>query len=232
MSEFRSDVHRALDPLARPVPALHNRSMAAVRAYDARGVDRGSRFGWLAGVAALLLAMAVVGVFQLQNGAFIGHGPTRPAVDSGIWTEDLTLTGDIRGHMTSTVANHGAIRSSCTGKTSRVIGKYSLTLTLSTDQGVWQLAVDIDPYQGPGTYTRTPATASSVRAVLVNQGRTEDWSSGPDDSVVVTVDSTEEAGTVSATMSSFLSNPAGSVPPGTFNGTETINGTWTCRTSL
>ena len=226
MNEFRRDVHRALDPLARPVPALHSRSMAAVRAQNGRSVERGSRFGWLAGVATLLLALAVVGVFQFQNRGFFGHAPTRQVVDSGVWNEDLTLTGDARGHVTSTVANTPAIRSSCTGKTSRVIGKYSLQLTFSTAQGVWQLFLDIDPYQGPGTYTVTADHPTSARALLANAGGgTVDWHSGADDSVVFTVDSTEEAGTISATMSIFLSRPPGSAPP------ETINGTWTCRTS-
>ncbi len=110
MSAFRRDVHRALDSLARPVPALHSRSMAAVRAQDARRNERGSRFGWLAGVAAVLLALAVVGVFQLMNGALVGQKPAHPRVDSGVWAEDLTLTGDVRAHVTSTVANNGAMK--------------------------------------------------------------------------------------------------------------------------
>lgn len=226
MSEFRRDIHRALDALAQPVPALHSRSMAAVRARDAGRVERGSRFGWLAGVATLLLALAVVGVFQLQNRGFFGHTPTRQVVDSGVWNEDLTLTGNARGHVTSSVANTPAIRSSCTGKTSRAIGKYSLQLTFSTDQGEWQLFVDIDPYQGPGTYTVTADHPTSARALLANAGGgTLDWHSGPDDPVIFTVDSTQEAGTISATMSIFLSRPPGSAPP------ETITGAWTCRTS-
>jgi hypothetical protein len=193
--------------------------MAAVRAHGVRSVEQGSRFGWLVGVAAFLLALAVVGVFQLQNGA-----STHPSVNSGVWTEDLTLTGDVSAHVTSTVADKGAVRSACTGKTSRAVGKYSVTLTISTDQGVWQFDVLVDPYQGPGTYTKTGDNPNSARALIVDPARTTGLHSGPDDTVVFTVDPTEEAGTVSATMSVPYS-PAASTTP------ETINGTWSCRTS-
>jgi len=222
-NSFRRDVHRALDGLARPVPGLHSLSMAAVRAKDVAGVERGSRLGWLAGATALLLTLAVVGVFQLTNGALLGHTPAHPGVDSEIWVEDLTLTGDVSAHVTSTVANKGAVRSACTGKTSRAVGKYSLTLAFSTDHGVWQFDVLVDLYQGPGTYTIV-GNPNSARALIVDPARTAGSHSGPDDTMVFTVDSTEEAGTVSATMSvPYL--PATSTTP------ETINGAWSCRTS-
>jgi len=224
MSDFRRDVHRALDPLARPVLGLHSRSMAAVRAKSVEGVERRSRFGWVAGAAALLLALAVVGVFQLKNGALLGHTPAHPRVDAGVWSEDLTLTGDVRAHVTSTVANQGPVASSCTGKTSEAVGKYSLTLTIGTNNGVWQFNVFVDPYQGPGTYTISAGNPRSPRALIVDPARTTGWHSGPDDAVVFTVDPTAEAGTVSATMSVPYS-PAASTNP------ETISGTWSCRTS-
>ncbi len=224
MSEnpIRGDVHRALDALARPVPELHSRSMGAVRAQRVEGVDGGSRFGWLAGATALVLALAVVGVFLLMKGALLGYTPAQPGVNSGVWAEDLTVTGDVSAHVTSTVANAGAIRNECTGKISRTVGKYSLLLVISTDQGVWQIAVDVDPYQGPGTYTTTTDNPNSPRVWIVDAEKTS-WHSGPDDAVVFTVDSTEEAGTVSARLSARVLLP--SAPP------ETINGTWSCRTS-
>jgi hypothetical protein len=225
-NSFRGDLHRALDELERPVPSLHSRSIAAVRAHGVESVKRGTRFGWLAGAAAVLLALAIVGVFQLANGIPVGRPLDHPTVDSGVWTEDLNLTGDVHGPVTSTVANTGAVRSSCTGKTSKAIGKYSLQLTFRTDQGAWQFFVDVDPYQGPGTYMVTPDHPTSARALFANAGGgTVDWHSGADDPVVFTVDSTEEAGTVMATMSVYLSVPPGSAPP------ETITGRWTCRTS-
>jgi hypothetical protein len=199
--------------------------MTAVRAHGVEGVERTKRFGWLAGAAAVVLAIVVVGVFRLANGIPVGRPPVHPPVDFGVWTEDLTLTGDVSAHVTRTVANKGGVRSSCTGKTSSAVGKYSLTLTFNTNQGVWQFAVDVDPYQGPGTYTMTPGNPHPPRALIVDAARTSDWREGPDDVVVFTVDPTEEAGTVSATMSVFPSRPGASVTP------ETISGAWSCRTS-
>lgn len=223
MSEnsFRRDVHRTLDALARPIPGLHSGSMAAVRAQRSERAEQGSRFGWLAGAAAFLLALAVVGVFSLTNGALLGHVPAHPRADSGVWAEDLTLTGDVRAHVTSTVANNAAIPSSCTGKASTAVG-YVLILTINTDHGVWQVSVAVDPYQGPGTYTTTTDNPNSPRALMVDPQRENGWHSGPNDTVVVTVDSTEEAGTISATMS---------VPYSTSTTPEIINGKWSCRTS-
>ena len=224
-NSFRGDLHRALDALARPIPSLHSRSVAAVRAHGVEGVERSMRFGWLAGAAAVLLALAVVGVFQLENGAPVGRPLVHPPFDSGVWTEDLTLTGDVRGHVTTTVANKGPLRNTCTGKTSKAIGAYSLLLTIATDQGVWQFTVDVDHYQGPGTYTLTPDSPIYPRALLVNNRQTADWHSELPDTVVFTVDPTEEAGTISAKMSVYLAIPASTAPP------ETINGSWSCRTS-
>jgi hypothetical protein len=223
-NSFRGDLHRALDELQRPVPSLHSRSIAAVRAHGVESVKRGTRFGWLAGAAAVLLALAIVGVFQLANGIPVGRPLVHPAVDSGVWTEDLTLTGDVHGHVTSTVANKGPLRNTCTGKTSKAIGKYSLLLIIATAQDVWGFTVDVDRYQGPGTYTLTPDSQNYPRTGLVNAGHTASWHSVLSDTVVFTVDPTEEAGTISATMSNF-SIPASSAPP------ETIDGSWSCRTS-
>lgn len=224
-SRLRSDVHGSLHPLARPIPGLLSYCMDAVRAKPVQTSHRASVFRNLAGAAAVVLALTLVGVLVLRNAS--PYTPGAPAVQSAVWPEDLTLTGDINAHATTTVPNSGGIRSSCTGKYGKTIGLYQLTLAINTDHGVWQLWVIVDSYSGPGTYTVDTTRTDKARPLhggIVDPTRTRDWTAGPGDSFTFTVDPGGETGTINATFSQPQPPVATSTP-------ETVSGSWSCRSS-
>ena len=138
------------------------------------------------------------------------------------WPEDLTLTGEVKAHATTPVANAGGVQSSCTGKEARAIGSYSLILALQTDHGVWQMDANVFSYKGPGTYAATQ-DASILRVAFINAERSSSWTSSPSDPLSLTVDATEEGGTISASLSLHNHVPASTI--------ETVRGNWSCRTS-
>jgi hypothetical protein len=133
------------------------------------------------------------------------------------------LAGEVNAHATAPVPNAGGVLSSCAGKLARSAGSYTLTLALQTDHGVWQLDVTVFSYKGPGTYTATTG-ATVLRVNLVDANRTASWTSAPSDPLSLSVDDTEEAGTITASLSLHSSVPATT--------TETVRGNWTCRTSV
>ena len=146
-------------------------------------------------------------------------GPAaRPTASPGTWPEDLTLTGDITGHATVTLPDAGATTSTCSGKHSTA--GYSLILTLSTDQGVFQLFVNVPAYRSPGTYTNG-GDSRQVGAGIINPERTSSWTSVAGDAVTFTVHASQESGTIDATFGDH--NHQTAIRP------ETVRGTWTCR---
>jgi len=77
-------------------------------------------------------------------------------------------------------------------------------------------------YKGPGTYAATQ-DASILRVAFINAERSSSWTSSPSDPLSLTVDATEEGGTISASLSLHNHVPASTI--------ETVRGNWSCRTS-
>lgn len=165
-------------------------------------------------VAAVLAVSACLGTPAADTTPAASPTPT-PAT----WPEDLTLVGDVTGHATATMPNAGATTSSCTGKYS--IAGYSLILVLSTDQGVFQLFVSVPGYRGPGTYANGTGQSPEVRGGIINPERTSSWTAVPGDRVTLTVDSSQESGTIDASFSDHNHQTA------VVN--EVVRGRWTCR---
>jgi hypothetical protein len=169
-----------------------------------------------------LIVTAALAVCSCVGSPAADRAPaTHPTASLGSWPQDLTLTGDVTGHPTATLPDAGPTTSSCTGKYSTA--GYSLILTLPTDQGVFQLFVTLSGYHGPGTYTNGADPGQQIRGGIINPERTSSWTSAPGDAATLTVNASQEGGTIDATFSDHNHQTA--------SRGETVRGRWTCRSS-
>ncbi len=84
------------------------------------------------------------------------------------WNQDLTLAGDVNGHMTGIVADVGTQTSACTGAKPRPGQTWSNKFygTVDASGAVWGIDFVIQNYGGPGTY--------DTRAVAVQLHSTDE----------------------------------------------------------
>ena len=102
-----------------------------------------------AGIVALCVLLMACGESSAAQKASPSVAPVQHT-----WNQDLTLTGDVNGHMTGIVADVGTQTSACTGAKPRPGETWSNKFygTIDASAAVWGIDFVIQNYGGPGTY--------------------------------------------------------------------------------
>ena len=173
----------------------------------------------LAGIVALFVSAACG-----QTTVNVASSPS-PVIAQGTWIQNLTLTGDLAGHITGVVPDQGTQQTFCSGAKARNGDTWSESFYANVDTSAneWQLNIIIENFRGPGSYTDKDVkislqSADNAKAWL-NQD-TDPVTSAAGDKVTFTMDRSQQSGTIDA----LLTNAA----TGT-HGAEHITGTWNCR---
>ena len=173
----------------------------------------------LAGIVALVV-LAACG----QQTATIAPSPS-PVIAQGSWNQNLTLTGDLAGHITTIVPDQGTQQTFCSGTKVRNGEAWADTFYASVDSSgnEWQFSMNVENFRGPGTYSN-----KDVQIALASPDNARSWVTQPvdpitnqaADKVTFTIDRTLQSGTIDA----FLTNADTGK-----HGSEHITGTWNCR---
>src|SRR5215469_2004952 len=146
-----------------------------------------------AGIVALCVLVAACG----ESSAASKASPSAPAVQH-TWSQDLTLAGDVSGHMSGIVADVGTQTSACTGAKPRPGQTWSDKFygTIDASGNVWGIDFVIQNYGGPGTYD-----TKAVAVQLHSQDDTQVWqNTSAADRVVFTMDRSGQTGTIDAQL--------------------------------
>src|SRR2546428_2740427 len=113
-----------------------------------------------AGVVALIVLAACSGTSGTHTSS-----PT-PIVAQGSWTQNLTFSGEVAGHMAGIVPDVGDRRSQCTGGGTHKGGTGSGFFygTGETDGQIWGGVFEIKKLPRPGLYPKFSLTIQSHRA--------------------------------------------------------------------
>src|SRR5207247_10774900 len=100
-----------------------------------------------AGIVALCVLLMACGESSAAQKASPSVAPVQHT-----WNQDLTLAGDVNGHMTGIVADVGTQTSACTGAKPRPGETWSNKLygTIDASAAVWGIDFVIQNYGGPG----------------------------------------------------------------------------------
>jgi hypothetical protein len=148
-----------------------------------------------------------------------------PVVAQGTWAQNLTLVGDLPGHITGVVPDQGTQQTFCSGAKARNGETWSDSFYATVDGSgsEWQLNIIIENFRGPGTYgnkdVKISLQAADNSKAWLNQD-VDPITNAAADKVTMTMDRNQQAGTIDA----FLTN-AGSGA----HGAEHITGSWNCR---
>ncbi|HEX6548220.1 MAG TPA: hypothetical protein VF134_05715 [Candidatus Dormibacteraeota bacterium] len=131
------------------------------------------------------------------------------------WSQNLTLSGEVRGRIVTIAPNQPGQVSECTGRNSKTGGAWASTINGLLGQDVYGIVFSAQPYRGPGSYSEAVA---KVQVHTVDNKKV--WQSQPGDPVTLTVANDEESGTVQATLTNLA------------DGTTklTLSGSWSCVT--
>jgi len=140
-----------------------------------------------------------------------------PVIAQGNWSQALTFTGDIPGHMTGIVPDTATQLSACTGSRTHTGETWSDTFfgTLDASGQQWQVIFLIANFRGPGTYAN-----ADVNVQLQTLDNTKAWLNLAADKVTFIVDRSQQSGTVDALLTNATSGKSGA---------EHITGSWNCR---
>jgi hypothetical protein len=139
-----------------------------------------------------------------------------PVIAQGIWTQSLTFTGEITGHMVGIVADSGAQVNACTGSKTRNGEQWADTFYGMIDASgrVWEIAFLVNNFRGAGTYQ-----SADVSLVVRSADMTRAWLNLARDKVTFTLDQSQQSGTVTAALTDASSGKPG----------LQITGQWNCR---
>ena len=166
-----------------------------------------------AGIVALCVLLAACG----ESSAASKVTPSVPPAQF-TWNQDLSLSGDVSGHMTGIVADVGTQTSACTGLKPRPGETWSDKFygTIDASGAVWGVDFVIQNFGGPGTYD-----TRAVAVQLHSTDQTQVWqNTSSADKVVFTLDRTGQSGTIDALLTNADSGKAGA---------EHVTGTWHCK---
>jgi hypothetical protein len=163
-----------------------------------------------AGIVALIVLSACG-----SNNTLAVASPS-PVIAAGNWTENLTFTGGITGHMTGIVADSGDQVSSCTGSKTRNGEQWADTFygMIDASGAVWEIAFTINNFRGPGTYH-----SADMSLAVRNAGNTRVWLNLPRDQVTFTLGTSQQSGTLTAPLTDYSTGRQG----------LKITGQWNCR---
>src|SRR5438045_9699534 len=105
----------------------------------------------------MLRVVGIVALFVLvacgQSSVKVGASPS-PVLAQGSWTQNLVLTGDLPGKITSVVPDQGTQQTFCSGAKARNGETWSDSFYASVDSSAneWQVNIVIENFRGPGTY--------------------------------------------------------------------------------
>lgn len=168
----------------------------------------------------MLRSSGIVALFVLtacgQQTANIAPSPS-PVIAQGSWNQNLTLTGDLAGHIASIVPDQGTQQTFCSGEKVRLGETWSDTFYAMVDSSgaEWQLSILLENFRGPGTYTNR-----DVKIALQAPDNSRAWLNQDADKVTFTIDRTFQSGTLDA----FLTNASSGK-----GAAEHITGRWNCR---
>ena len=164
--------------------------------------------------AAGIVALVVITACGQTSGK-PSTSPT-PIVAQGSWSQNLTFSGEITGHMSVIVPDVGDQQSQCTGgrtHNGETWADYFYGTVDSSGQ-VWGVVFKIDNFRGPGTYQ-----GSSVTVEVHSTDTTKVWLSLDTDKVTFTLDRSQQSGTIDATLTNAITGKDG----------LQITGGWNCR---
>jgi hypothetical protein len=165
-----------------------------------------------AGIVALIVLTACG-----QNTPTAVASPS-PVIAQGNWTESLTFTGEIKGQMTGIVADTGSgdQTSACTGAKTRNGEQWADTFygTIDTSAQVWSVAFVVNNFRGAGTYHST-----DVSFAVRSADNTKVWLNLARDKITLSMDQTQQSGTVDAALTDATSGKPG----------LHITGKWNCQ---
>jgi nitrous oxide reductase accessory protein NosL len=165
----------------------------------------------LAGIVALFV-LAACG----QNTATAAPSPS-PVIAQGNWNQNLKLTGDLPGQITTIVPDQGTQQTFCSGTKVRNGESWSDSFyaTVDSSGSEWQFSIIVENFRGPGTYT-----SKDVKIALQAPDNSKTWLNQDADKVTFTIDRTLQAGTMDAHLTNAFSGKSGA---------EHVTGQWNCR---
>ena len=165
----------------------------------------------LAGIVALFV-LAACG----QTSGNVGPSPS-PVIAAGNWAQNLKLSGDMPGQITSVVPDQGTQQTFCSGAKVRngEVWSDSFYALVDTSGSEWQVNILVENFRGPGTYN-----SRDVKIALQSPDNSRAWLNQNADKVTFTIDRTFQSGT----MDAFLTNADSGK-----GAAEHITGTWNCR---
>jgi hypothetical protein len=133
------------------------------------------------------------------------------------WTQDLTLTGEVVGHMTGIVPDTSTQQSACTGAKPRAGETWADEFfgLIDSSGDVWGLDFVIVNYGGPGVYRD-----QAVQVEVHDSTNMNVWENQQGDAVTFVLDRTQQSGTIDALLTSAASGQAGAVH---------LTGHWNCK---
>ena len=176
----------------------------------------------------MLRVVGIVALFVLaacdQTNAKVG--PSRsPVIAQGSWAQNLTLTGELPGRITTIVADQGTQQTFCSGAKARNGETWASTFytTVDSSGNEWLLSINVANFRGPGTYTNRDVQISlqapDNSKAWLNQGADPNAKLAAD-KVTFTMDRTMQSGTIDALLTSAATGKRGA---------EHITGAWNCR---
>ncbi len=142
--------------------------------------------------------------------------PSAPGV-AATWNQDLTLSGEIVGHMATIVPDNGDQRSACTGAKPRSGQTWADEFfgLIDSSGDVWGVDFVVLNYGGPGVY-RDQAVAVEVHDAT----NLKVWENQIGDPVTFVLDHTQQSGTIDAMLTNADSGKAGGLH---------LTGHWNCK---
>ena len=165
-----------------------------------------------AGIVAALIVLAACN----ESSPVVRVSPSPPPA-AATWTQDLSFSGEITGHMTSIVPSTASLQSACTGAKPRPGQTWADEFygSIDTSGAVWGIDFVIQNYGGPGVYKDQ---AIEIQVHDADSGKV--WLSMTGDTVTFTLDRAQQSGTVDATLTNADSGKAGSLH---------LSGRWNCK---
>ncbi|OLB82773.1 MAG: hypothetical protein E6I81_13940 [Chloroflexi bacterium] len=176
----------------------------------------------------MLRLVGIVALFVLAacdpTSVKVGPSPS-PVLAQGNWNQNLTLTGDLPGQITSIVPDLGAQQTFCSGAKARSGDTWSDSFYANVDSSgnEWQMNIVIENFRGPGTYLEKDVKISLQSADNSKAWLNQDADAAQGlvaDKVTFTLARNQQSGTVDA----FLTNATSGK-----RGAEHITGSWNCR---
>lgn len=163
-----------------------------------------------AGIVALIVFTACG-----QNNSVAVATPS-PVIAQGNWTQSLTFTGEITGHMTGIVADSEVQVNACTGSKTRNGEHWADTFYGMIDASgrVWEIGFLVNNFRGAGTYQ-----GADVSLVVRSADMKRAWLNLARDKVTFTLDQSQQSGTVAAALTDATSGKPG----------LQITGQWNCQ---